>query len=109
MQTAAWHGPGGAGGGSGSDYAAVATATTTITASGASYDWTVTADVAAWVAGTATNYGWWGINADETTNGSRKVFRTSDHATSGTRPHLVVTYTEAAGVSIPVMMHHYMF
>lgn len=87
--TLAW--AGGAGGGSGTDYAAVATATTLITGVG-SFTWDVTADVAAWVAGTATNWGWW-VLGDEVNNNSNKVITSAEGATAANRPKLVVTFT----------------
>jgi hypothetical protein len=83
---------GGAGGGSGSDYTATATDTQTITAPTAWYIWNVATDVAAWVAGTATNYGWWLINTSENTANSRKRFTSSDGATAANRPKLTIVY-----------------
>lgn len=87
---------GGAGGAAGSDWVASATDSVSITGTGASFDWDVQADVAAWVAGMATNYGWWIINTDEVTTNSRKWFTSSDGATPANRPKLTVVYTEAA-------------
>lgn len=86
---------GGAGGGAGSDYATTATASTSITAPG-TFNWNVLADVAAWVAGSATNHGQWLINASEATDSTRKLFVSSDGATAADRPKLVVDYTEAS-------------
>lgn len=88
---------GGAGGGSGSDYAATATATTTITGTGTTFDWDVTADIAAWYTGTATNHGWFSITPDENTIDSRKRLAASDGATASQRPKLVIEYTLPAG------------
>lgn len=81
---------GGAGGGAGTDYAAVATATTAVNAVSGAFTWNITADVAAWVAGTA-NYGVWLI-AQLPTGDPYKFFGSSDHATPGSRPLLTVTY-----------------
>lgn len=83
---------GGVGGGSGSDYAAVATDTQTITGPATTFNWNVATDIAAFVAGTATNYGWWMINPDEATNDSAKLFDSSDGVTPAQRPKLVVIY-----------------
>lgn len=88
--TVAW--AGGAGGGSGTDYAAVATDTKLIDAAAKAFNYTVTADVVAWVSGAASNYGWWIINASEATADSRKRFTSSDGLTAGNRPKIVVTY-----------------
>lgn len=87
----AWGAEGGA---SGTDYAASATATTTITGTG-NHTWDVLADVSAWYAGTATNYGWFIINTSEATTNSGKIFDTSDNSTAGNRPKLVIEYTVA--------------
>jgi hypothetical protein len=87
---------GGAGGASGTEFAGTATDSKTITTPGASYDFNVLADVAAWVAGTATNYGWWLINTAEGAT-SQKNFASSDNATAGNRPRLVIEYTAASG------------
>lgn len=92
-----WNGSvawGAEGGQSGTDYAASATATTTITGTG-NHTWDVTADVQAWYAGTATNYGWFIINTSEATASSGKIFDTSDNATAGNRPKLDIEYTVA--------------
>lgn len=80
---------GAAGGQSGVDFAAVATALTTVTLAVGAYNWTVTADVAAFVAGSATNRGWWVINNGGTTN---QVFASSTDATASFRPKLTVDY-----------------
>ena len=82
---------GGAGGASGSDWAAVATDSVTITAPATAFDWDVTADVQDFVDGTASNFGWWLINAVEST-GTRKNFVPSGGATESQRPKLVVVY-----------------
>ena len=83
---------GGAGGAAGDDWTATATATATITGTGATFDFDVTDDVQDWVDGTASNYGWWLLNASESTVSSGKHFATSDHATAAYRPLLVVDY-----------------
>jgi hypothetical protein len=81
---------GGAGGGSGTDYAAVATGSFVFTAVAKDYTIDVTADVAAWMAGTP-NYGWFLISALENTANTRKQF-TSSEGTAANRPRLYVTY-----------------
>lgn len=84
---------GAAGGQSGTDYTAGATATVSITGTGA-FDFNVLTDAAAWVAGSATNYGQWLIST--TTFGSNyRLFASSSHATASYRPKLYITYTEA--------------
>lgn len=84
---------GSVGGLAGTDYTATATALQTITSPSAAYNWTVTADAAAWVAGTAVNYGLWVILPDENTQNSRKRLTSSDGTTAAYRPLLTVTYT----------------
>lgn len=84
------------GGQSATDYAASATASTSITGTGTTFDWNVLTDVQAWYAGTATNYGWFLINANEVNNDTLKQFVSSAGATSSQRPKLVITYTAAA-------------
>lgn len=90
---------GAVGGQSGTDYTATATDTKTIATPDTLYDYTVTTDVASWVGGTTTNYGWWLINTDEGVIDSRKRFTSSDGATEANRPKLVVEYQES-GVTI---------
>lgn len=86
---------GAVGGQSGTDYAAVATASVTWTAAAQWYNFDVLADVLAWYAGTASNFGWMLLDATAVNNGIR--FRTREYATDATLcPKLVVTYTEAA-------------
>jgi len=63
----------------------------TITAPATAFDWDVTADVQDFVDGTASNFGWWLINAVEST-GTRKNFVPSGGATESQRPKLVVVY-----------------
>lgn len=79
----------------GSDFATDPTATVTVTGVG-SYDLDVTADVAAFVAGTATNYGWFLKLTDEATLNTRKTLTSSSGATEADRPKLVVTWTAPA-------------
>lgn len=79
---------GGAGGGAGSDYATTATDSETITGAGVDFEWDVTADVQAFVNGTATNWGWWLV----ATGNSLKRFASSDNATAANRPELVIDY-----------------
>lgn len=88
------------GGLSATDYAATPTASTSITGTGTTFTWDVLADVAAWVAGTATNYGWWLKSAGEATVNSRKDFVSSDGATPSQRPQLSVDYTVAGGDTV---------
>jgi hypothetical protein len=96
---------GAAGGLAGTDYVQTATASVAITGYNAPFNWDVTADVSAWVAGTATNRGWWLINASENTDASRKGFTSSDGATPANRPLLTVWCTEpvtgGSGLSTP--------
>lgn len=95
-------GGGHTGGQSGTDYAAVATATTTITAAGgALFDWDVTADVQSWVNGTADNYGWFLINADESSANTDKSFPSSRAIDEAKRPVLVVTWSEPPANQAP--------
>jgi hypothetical protein len=78
------------GGVSGVDFAASATDSQSPTVSDWT-NWTVTADVAAWMGGTS-NYGWWLINADEV-NASYLSFRSSDYtADSSQCPKLTIDY-----------------
>lgn len=85
---------GGVGGASGTEWAASATATTTITqAANTEFSWTVTADLTYWITNGNTNNGWWAINASEGTANCMKTFASSDNATSGYRPKLVVDWT----------------
>jgi hypothetical protein len=95
---------GASGGLSGTDYAAVATSTVSITTTGQFFSWNVLADVQAWYDASATNYGWWLIG-DQSTNGTIKRFRSSDHSTAGERPYLEITYTVAA--TVPPLFQHY--
>lgn len=94
---------GGAGGAAGSDYATSASDTESITGTGVNFDWTVTADVQAWVDGTA-NYGLWWIPVTTSTANTVKRFPSSDHATAAQRPKLTVEYTEAVAASTPFYM-----
>lgn len=81
---------GGEGGAAGTEFAAVATGSVAVEGD-AAYSITVTADVLAWLTGTA-NYGWWLLGA-ETTNNEYKIFASSDNATANNRPKLTITYT----------------
>jgi hypothetical protein len=95
---------GGAGGGAGLDYAVAATATATVTVNLSESTWNVLADVSAWYAGTATNYGWWVRAVDGADKW--KAFGFSDHATAAYRPKLVVDYTlPAAGLLLQLQSH----
>lgn len=82
----AWEG--GAGGGSVVDYVALRTARTAVLNAGA-YDFDVTADVQDWMDGSATNQGWWLKGELESIN-TYKGFASSDNATAGSRPKLVI-------------------
>lgn len=93
---------GAAGGLSGTDYDATPTDTTLITGTSA-HDWDVLADVEDWYGETADNYGWF-IIGDEGTQDSRKFFASSDNATAGNRPKLVIEYTLPGK---PVHFMHY--
>lgn len=88
---------GAAGGQSGTDYAATATDSKIITVPSTAFDYNVLADVQAWYAATATNYGWWLICTAETVANSLKRFTSSDGATAANWPKLVIDYTEAGG------------
>lgn len=87
---------GAAGGQSGVDYTATATASVVITAPATAYDFNVLADVQAWHEASAVNHGWFVINTQEMTSNTRKTIASSDNATAGNRPKLVIDYTEAA-------------
>jgi hypothetical protein len=84
---------GAAGGQSGTDYAATATASVATPDSSTTYDFDVTADVQAWVAGTAQNYGWLIRGNNEVDNNLQQYFASSDNSTTSSRPKLVITYT----------------
>lgn len=88
--TVAWSG--GAGGASGSDYNATPSATTAVTVVDADYDWDVAADVQNFIDGVNPNYGWWILHSGGST--TSKQFSTSDNATAGNRPELIIDYTE---------------
>jgi len=45
----------------------------------------------------------------ENSSSQAATFASSDNETTGNRPYLVVLYTAAGGLSIPVAMHHYQF
>jgi hypothetical protein len=81
---------GGTGGASGTEWTADATGSVSVEGNGA-YDITVTADVLAWLTGTA-NYGWWLLGA-EAVAGEYKTFASSDNAAAGSRPILSIVYT----------------
>lgn len=87
---------GGAGGGSGTDFATVATDTQNITTIGIFVNFDVTVDVQDWIDSVATNYGWWVIAADETTNNTYKGFNTSDFTTADYRPKLTLALLDPA-------------
>ncbi len=74
--------------------AASATATTsTGTTSGVVLSWAVTTDVASFVTGSATNYGWQITDTAESSASTRTgTFRTREYGTAAARPKLVVTY-----------------
>lgn len=79
----AWPSAGGA-------FAAAASATAeTGTVSGATLAWDVTADVAAFVAGSAANHGWLIQDTAATTGGDFR-FASRQHGTSAARPRLVL-------------------
>jgi len=80
---------GGAGGASGSDWAVAATDSKSFTGTGGTLDFTVTADVVAWVAGTS-NYGWWLLNDENAT--TTKQFASGDAATASQQPKLTIIY-----------------
>lgn len=82
---------GAAGGQSGTDYVATASDSEAITAPSTAFTWDVTADVQAFLSGVYENYGWMGINVDQATASSRKIFSSSNSATAGNRPKLEVT------------------
>jgi len=77
----------------GGDFAPTATASTaTGTVNGATLQWDVTWDVAAFLAGTASNNGWLVKDAHEGT-GAEFVFASRENGTPTKRPQLVVTFT----------------
>ncbi len=87
-----------AGGLSGTDFAVSPTSSTSATYVTGFLNWDVKADVAAWVAGSATNYGLWLIGNEGSTS-TYKNFTSSDGATSGNRPQLVVNYPSTVSLS----------
>jgi hypothetical protein len=89
-------GAGTPGGLAGTDYVAAATATTAVGTRNASYNWDGLADVSAWFGGT-TNRGFWMKGAAV---GQYKSYVSSDNATTGYRPKLVVEYTLPGGGGI---------
>lgn len=95
--TALWAAPGG-------DFAAAPSAVTTVGGAGA-YAWSspaLAADVAAWLADPASNYGW-AVLGDETAAGTAKRFDSRENDPAR-RPRLLVTYAEAVGVAfVPVV------
>jgi len=91
FDTDLWATPGG-------DFAATASATTTVGGSGV-YAWSspaLAADVAAWSADPANNFGWI-VVGDESANGTAKRFDSRESAPVQ-RPRLVVVYAEPVGV-----------
>lgn len=81
---------GAVGGLAGTDYASSPVASTSISGVGL-YNWDVLTDVAAFVAGSVTNRGWWVLTPSGQPGSS---FRSSDNAVdANTRPKLVVVYT----------------
>jgi hypothetical protein len=84
--TQSWTQPGG-------DFVPAPTATTaTGTLSGVAIQWNVTADVAAFRAGTATNYGWLVKDANEGSGGEFR-FASRENATAAARPRLEIAYS----------------
>ena len=81
----AWTTPGG-------DFAATATASVpTGTTNGVTLQWNVTADVAAFLAGTAPNDGWVVKDVNEGT-GSEFRFASRETGTVASRPQLAITF-----------------
>jgi len=73
------------------------------------YTWDVTALVASWVSGAATNYGLMLKNASEATANTRRTFSSRNHGTSSLRPQLVIfiegtRFSEVASTITPVSM-----
>ncbi|MBI2913817.1 MAG: DNRLRE domain-containing protein, partial [Chloroflexi bacterium] len=68
------------------------TGTIVVPAAQGCVDWTVTADVQAWVDG-AANYGWRINDQNETTNSGDTKYRSRENGTVAQRPKLEVTYT----------------
>lgn len=95
---------GGAGGGAGSDYVALATATVLITGTGL-FDLDVTADVAGFVAGTYTNYGWWINNVSEAVLSSNKFFRSAAASSTFNAEKPKLTITTAGGLLMRIQLH----
>ncbi len=88
--TVTWNTPGST---SGTHYASSATQTVAVSTTG-SYSWNVASDVASFVSGSATNYGWRIIWSSNTSGTNKQVsFGTKENVTSGNRPVLSVTYT----------------
>jgi hypothetical protein len=94
---------GAVGGQSDTDLVGTATATTNVPNTG-SADFTVTADVTAWVGGTTNRGQWIRMNSSQ-----YKTFASSDNGTAANRPKLVVNYTEAAAGganAVPIIWRH---
>lgn len=88
--TVTWNTPGST---AGTHFATSPTDTIAVSAVG-SYSWNVTSDVASFVAGSATNYGWRVIWSSNTSGTNRQVdFGTKENTTASNRPVLSVTYT----------------
>jgi hypothetical protein len=82
----------------GGDFVATASATTTVNAPGP-YTWStpeMMADVEAWLADPATNFGWI-LVGNETTNGSGRRFDTRDNNLAANHPQLILTYSLPPG------------
>ncbi|PIT92873.1 MAG: hypothetical protein COU08_00115 [Candidatus Harrisonbacteria bacterium CG10_big_fil_rev_8_21_14_0_10_42_17] len=90
--TVTWNTPGST---AGTHFVSTTTETVTVTATG-SYNWNVTSDVADFVSGNATNYGWRVIWSSNTSGTNKRVdFGTKENITSDNRPVLSVTYTSS--------------
>jgi len=75
--------------------------TTTGTTSNVWRSWDVTADVQAWVNGSAPNHGWLVKDASENSNTVRTAnFATSENGTSANHPTLVIDYEPAYTITL---------
>ncbi|MBI5004677.1 MAG: DNRLRE domain-containing protein [Candidatus Lloydbacteria bacterium] len=88
--TVTWNTPGST---AGTHFATSPTDTVAVSTAG-SYSWNVTSDVASFIAGSATNYGWRIIWSSNTSGTNKQVdFGTKENTTASNRPVLSVTYT----------------
>ena len=90
----------------GNDRKSTVLANTSVTGDETYHSWDVTSHVQSIVNGNDSNYGFH-LERNGTGNES-SVFSQwyTDNATDGSRPEMIIDYTESSGPSIPVVMHH---